>query len=682
MKRTCMLYVLLALSVHLPAQHVDREISLQEVEVKAARVIRKADRQTIYPTEVQKNSSSSGYSILQKLALPNIRVDETSCSVSAVDGRGTVQLRINGIIVGRDEMLAADPSSVTRIDFIDNPGVRYGEGIVYVIDIRTRRDDEGYTAGVSLTNALTSKIGNDLVYGKWNRKKSEVSLSYSFGYKDFKGNRMSETADYRLNDGSTYAIRRNDITSRSRSFSNDLQLKYNLADSAGYVFQVSLGARFSHVPDNFNCKQVTDGDEAYIATQYKDDASLSPTLDLYFFKQLSARQSLTLSAVGTYISTSFESRYDEGSPYIYNVDGKTCSLTGEAVYENRFKPFSFTAGVNCMLKYTANTYSGDVTSSNPMHNRKAYAFAEIKGTAGPFSYVAGLGGSYLDYRQQEHSYCFWLFRPKVTVGYSPFRELQLKYDFQISEHVSQVAMISNTAVRNNSMEWTLGNPDIRPNSEQEHTFQVSYTRPRFQSFVQAYGKICRRPNMATYIPTSDNQFVYTQINQKEIDVLHLMLYANCWVVPEKLSLGASGTMFRCFNFGNDYTHCRTFYMGSANMQAYWGKFSFSAAFDSGWRFMEGETESFNGSFAQFSASYRHKDLNVSVSWQQPFAGLNRQFLSDVYNRYVRKTTMLHCPDLGNLVSVSISWRISKGRKFREIKRGIQPKVDTDAGILR
>lgn len=146
MKRTCMLYVLLALSVHLPAQHVDREISLQEVEVKAARVIRKADRQTIYPTEVQKNSSSSGYSILQKLALPNIRVDETSCSVSAVDGRGTVQLRINGIIVGRDEMLAADPSSVTRIDFIDNPGVRYGEGIVYVIDIRTRRDDEGYTA--------------------------------------------------------------------------------------------------------------------------------------------------------------------------------------------------------------------------------------------------------------------------------------------------------------------------------------------------------------------------------------------------------------------------------------------------------------------------------------------------------------------------------------------------------
>ena len=167
-----MLYVLLALSVHLPAQHVDREISLQEVEVKAARVIRKADRQTIYPTEVQKNSSSSGYSILQKLALPNIRVDETSCSVSAVDGRGTVQLRINGIIVGRDEMLAADPSSVTRIDFIDNPGVRYGEGIVYVIDIRTRRDDEGYTAGVSLTNALTSKIGNDLVYGKWNRKKS------------------------------------------------------------------------------------------------------------------------------------------------------------------------------------------------------------------------------------------------------------------------------------------------------------------------------------------------------------------------------------------------------------------------------------------------------------------------------------------------------------------------------
>ena len=644
MKRIGILILLSTFAVTLSAQSETQTVELQEVEVKAAKVIHKPDGQTIYPTEVQKKASHSGYSILQKLSLPNIRVDEASHSLSAIDGRGSIQLRINGIIVGWEEMLSLSPERISRIDFIDNPGVRYGEGIAYVINILTRRNDSGYTVGADLTQALTAKTGNDLLYGKWNTGNSELSLSYQFEYKDFEGNRMNETAHYLLANGSTRTIERNDIASRSRSLNNDLQLKYNLADSANYVFQASLKADFSHIPHNYNCKQIVDGGERYLATQSNRNLSSSPVLDLYFFKQFSPRQSLTLNAVGTYISTSLRSGYDEGEPYAYEVDGKTYSLMSEAVYENRLKPFTLTAGINYMQKYTKNRYTGDVNSVNPMHNRNVYAFAEIKGAVGPVRYTAGLGGSYLDYRQQEHDYRYWLFRPKASVAYNPAQAFQLKYDFQISEHVSQVAMISNTTIRNNSMEWTLGNPDIRPNREQEHTFQVSYTHPRFQSFLQAYGKLCAQPNMATYIRTADDKFVYTQLNQKEIDVLNLMLYANTWIIPDKLSVAASGTLFRCFNFGEDYTHCKTFYSGTANVQVYLGKFTLSAFIDSGFRFLEGETEGFNGSFTYLNAAYRYKNLNVSLTWQQPLNPHYKQFQSEVYNRYVRKTTTLHCRD--------------------------------------
>ena len=354
----------------------------------------------------------------------------------------------------------------------------------------------------------------------------------------------------------------------------------------------------------------------------------------------------------------------------------------EVVYENRLKPFTLTAGMNYMQKYTKNRYTGDVNSVNPMHNRNVYAFAEIKGAVGPVRYMAGLGGSYLDYRQQAHDYHYWLFRPKASVAYNPVQAFQLKYDFQISEHVSQVAMISNTSIRNNSMEWTLGNPDIRPNREQEHTFQVSYTHPRFQSFLQAYGKLCAQPNMATYIRTADDKFVYTQLNQKEIDVLNLMLYANAWIIPDKLSVAVSGTLFRCFNFGEDYTHCKTFYSGTANVQAYLGKFTLSAFIDSGFRFLEGETEGFNGSFTYLNAAYRYKNLNVSLTWQQPLNPHYKQFQSEVYNRYVRKTVSLHCPDLGNFVSLNIAWKFSQGRAYKDIRRNINQKADKDTGILR
>ena len=682
MKRINILLVLFVYALVGSAQNETKTIELGEVEIKAAKVIHKPDGQIIYPTETQKNASHSGYSILQKLSLPNIRVDEVSQSLSAIDGRGSIQLRINGIIVGREEMLALSPGSISRIDFIDNPGVRYGEGIAYVINILTRRADSGYTVGIDLTQALTAKSGNDLIYGKWNAGNSELSLSYNFGYKDFKGNRTNETAHYRLTDGSVRTIGRNDIASRSRSLSNGLQLKYNLADSADYVFQASLNAGFSHVPDNYNRKQILEGNEEYLATQRERNRSSSPVLDLYFFKQLTSRQSLTLNAVGTYIATSLRSSYDEGAPYAYQVEGKTYSLMSEAVYENRLKPFTFTAGANYMQKYTKNKYTGDVNSVNPMHNRSVYAFAEIKGKLGPIRYVAGVGGSYLDYRQQAHDYQYWLFRPKASVAYNPVQAVQLKYDFQISEHVSRVAMISNTSIRINCMEWTLGNPDIRPNREQAHTFQISYTHPRFQSFVQAYGKRCHQPNMATYIRTEDNRFVYTQLNQKEIDVLNLMLYANGWIVPDKLSIALSGTLFRCFNFGEDYTHCKTFYSGTANVQAYLGKLTLSAFMDSGFRFLEGETEGFNGSFVSLNASYRYKNLNLSLAWHQPFRNRYKQFQSDVYNRYVRKTTALHCRDLGNFVSLNIAWKFSQGRAYKDVRRNIEQKADKDTGILR
>ena len=682
MKRINILLVLFVYALVGSAQNETKTIELGEVEIKAAKVIHKPDGQIIYPTETQKNASHSGYSILQKLSLPNIRVDEVSQSLSAIDGRGSIQLRINGIIVGREEMLALSPGSISRIDFIDNPGVRYGEGIAYVINILTRRADSGYTVGIDLTQALTVKSGNDLIYGKWNAGNSELSLSYNFGYKDFKGNRTHETAHYLLTDGSTHTIERNDLASRSRNFNNGLQLKYNLADSADYVFQASLNAGFSHVPDNYNRKRIIEEDEQYIATQRERNRSSSPVLDLYFFKQLTPRQSLTLNAVGTYIATSLRSSYDEGAPYAYRVEGKTYSLMSEAIYENRLKPFTFTAGANYMQKYTKNKYTGDVNSVNPMHNRSVYAFAEIKGKLGLIRYVAGVGGSYLDYRQQAHDYQYWLFRPKASVAYNPVQAVQLKYDFQISEHVSRVAMISNTSIRNNSMEWTLGNPDIRPNREQAHTFQISYTHPRFQSFVQAYGKRCHQPNMATYIRTEDNRFVYTQLNQKEIDVLNLMLYANGWIVPDKLSIALSGTLFRCFNFGEDYTHCKTFYSGTANVQAYLGKLTLSAFMDSGFRFLEGETEGFNGSFVSLNASYRYKNLNLSLAWQQPFRNRYKQFQSDVYNRYVRKTTALHCRDLGNFVSLNIAWKFSQGRAYKDVRRNIEQKADKDTGILR
>lgn len=677
--RTTLFLLLLTLPVL--AQEVEPTVELGEVEVKADRIIKKTDGMLLYPSEQQKTSSRSGYSLLQQLTLPNIRVDEVGHTISAIDQRGSVQIRINGIIVDKAEMLSLDPKSIRSIHFIDNPGVRYGDGIAYVIEITTRRADNGYTLGTSFTQALTTRQGDYTVYGKWNTGKSELSLNYSIGYQNYSDLRTEETAHYHLNDGSVYTIRRNDLASRNQSLNNQLKLTYNLADSTRYVFQASLSGDFSHVPNNFNQKQIVDGEQTYTALEQQQSRSGSPVLDLYYFQQFTPRQSLTLNAVGTYIGTRSSDSYDEGSPYRYDVDGRTYSLLSEAIYENRLKPFTLSAGLNYSQKYTNNEYTGDVLAATPIHNNRVYLFSEIKGLWGNLRYSAGIGGSYLHYRQQSHSYDYWSFCPKAALSYNFTHALQLSYNFQMSERTSRVAMISDASIRNNRMEWTVGSPDLKPNREMYHLLRLTYTDNRLQASLEGFYKQCLRPNMAVYERTADDRFIYTQRNQKEIDALNAMAYASYWLLPEKLSVTAYGGLFRCFNFGQDYTHCYTSYFFTGAVNAYLGNLSLHAYADNGSRFLEGETKGYSGGDITLKAAYSYKDWQFALIWQQPFQHKYKLFESEILNRNLQKHTALYSGDACNLVSLTVTWRLTRGRKFHDVDRSIQLK-DKDTGIIR
>ena len=672
---------LLLLTLPALAQEVEPTVELGEVEVKADRIIKKTDGMLLYPSEQQKTSSRSGYSLLQQLTLPNIRVDEVGHTISAIDQRGSVQIRINGIIVDKAEMLSLDPKSIRTIHFIDNPGVRYGDGIAYVIEITTRRADNGYTLGTSFTQALTTRQGDYTVYGKWNTGKSELSLNYSIGYQNYSDLRTEETAHYHLNDGSVYTIRRNDLDSRNQSLNNQLKLTYNLADSTRYVFQASLSGDFSHVPNNFNQKQIVDGEQTYTALEQQQSRSGSPVLDLYYFQQFTPRQSLTLNAVGTYIGTRSSDSYDEGSPYRYDVDGRTYSLLSEAIYENRLKPFTLSAGLNYSQKYTNNEYTGDVLAATPIHNNRVYLFSEIKGLWGNLRYSAGIGGSYLHYRQQAHSYDYWSFCPKAALSYNFTHALQLSYNFQMNERTSRVAMISDASIRNNRMEWTVGSPDLKPNREMYHLLRLTYTNNRLQTTLEGFYKQCLRPNMAVYERTADDRFIYTQRNQKEIDVLNAMTYASYWLMPEKLSVTAYGGLFRCFNFGQDYTHCYTSYFVTGAVNAYLGNLSLHAYADNGSRFLEGETKGYSGGDITLKAAYSYKDWQFALIWQQPFQHKYKLFESEILNRNLQKRTALYSGDACNLVNLTVTWRLTRGRKFRDVDRSIQLK-DKDTGIIR
>ncbi len=659
----------------------DLSVTVEEVTVKSSKVVSKADCQTIYPTAVQKESSDNGYSFLQKLSLPNIRIEDASHSVTAIDNRGYVQLRINGIIVGKSEMVSLNPMLISKIDFIDNPGLKYGDDVAYVIDIVTVRDENGYAIGAELTPTLTSKQGDGTAYGKWNVGNSEFSLSYGFSGQKLKGSSEAETAEYILNDGSTHLIERDDLMTLYKSRQHDISLTYNFTDSATQVFQISLSESAENVPDDISIKRITEGDSCYTATKKEKSKSHSPVADIYFFRQITPRQSISANVVETYINTNESYFYDEGKAYQDNVKGKTVSTLSEVIYENKLNPFAFSLGLNYRHKHTKNSYSGDASALTEMGQNYLYAFGEIKGIIKNFRYSVGAGASHIHYNQNEHNYNYWTFRPKATFTYNFASKWQLSYFYQMCEKVSRIAMVSEATIRTNSMELKKGNPDLKPSHDTEHQLRLLYNGIRLQASAECYFKQCDKPNMALYERTPDNQFVYTQINQKEIDVLHAMAYANCWLMPEKLQISAYGALQRCFNYGFDYTHCYTSFNCACKMTAYLNSFTLQVYYDNGYRFLEGETKGFNGAETFLKTSYKHGNLMLSLTLVNPLSGKYKSYESELLNRNLHKTTAGFSKDKSNCVLLCISWSMSHGKKHNSAAKTINME-DTDTGIIK
>ena len=116
-------------------------INLNEITIQARSVITKADRKIILPSEEQIKMSTDGIDLMRKMQLPRIMVDPISGEVN-MSGNGEIQLRINGVQVTNAEIASIPTADIIRIEYHDDPGVRYGNADV-VIDYITRNNESG-----------------------------------------------------------------------------------------------------------------------------------------------------------------------------------------------------------------------------------------------------------------------------------------------------------------------------------------------------------------------------------------------------------------------------------------------------------------------------------------------------------------------------------------------------------
>lgn len=363
---------------------------LKGVTVEAAKVVEKVDRQIIFPTKEQVKTASNGYDLLDNLSLPTIVVNRAERKVLSLKG-GDVQIRINDVKASMQDVLALQPDEVTKVEFINVPGLKYGDSnLDAVINYQVRRRYAGYVAGVSTMQGTKAGFNNSDGYFKYNVKKSEFSINYSFSYRSVEERSYESLGTYHLPTGET--LHRNYLGYDSPFLytTNNVQLGYNLSEPDKYTLNVRLNF-YNHNSPVRGMNQLYQ--ESGKANQYLQNnrkmLEQIPSLDIYYSLNMPHDQNLALNLVGTYIGTDYQYRMREytfnKSPdesvknapltdYSYDATGRKRSLIGEGTYSKNWKQMALSVGGQYNISHTDNIYVGSSNADTELKYSNLYLF--------------------------------------------------------------------------------------------------------------------------------------------------------------------------------------------------------------------------------------------------------------------------------------------------------------------
>lgn len=640
------------------AQEAD-SLWLREVVVEGARVVSKAGGVAIYPAQWQKEASASLYAVLARAGLNGIRVDEVGNTITPLDNRGGVELRINGVKASAYDLLQVAPTDLLRIEYTDSPGVRHGREVGRVVNFIVRVPVAGYGAGARLSNAVTAAVGRNSVYARASRGTSQVSVDYGMGYTRFDAARTEETARYLMPGNTLRTIVRSDADGLMTALSHSVGLAYSMRRDSVLAFQARLRTDIERMPHNDSRRVVADGNVASGASMLSAERRATPVADVFLDASLGSKTRLTVSAAVSMADSRRDYSYDEGSPYAYHLHGRSYRLDAEAVAESRPGPFVVTAGMVCSQHYDAIDYGGDVDAADRSRVSDIYGFAQLKGSLWRVDYVAGIGLSTYYFRRNASAHRFTLLRPKLTVQCPlPFR-LKLSYDIELSEYMSRMAATGSAVVRVNSMEAEAGNPGLRPYRRVEQSLRLSYDGVRLSASLQGSLRVnldCNMERYSRHADAADNAvFVKTQVNDGHCSMLSVSGYCRADIIERRLSVAANGGVYRFINIGADYRHFYTAFNGGVSLAAHFGKLTLTAAADNGWRFMEGERRGQQGGSVSMTASCRLGRFTLAAYWQNPFRNTIMSERTELVNRFVGKSITRRNGNLGNLLGISVSW---------------------------
>lgn len=306
---TAACFAISAIAQNQPADTVT-DHQLGEVVIQAPKVIRKADMDVYHPSESAIEHSQNGMQLLTNLMIPTLSVSDALGTVQAAGQ--AVQLRINGRVSSVQQVRALLPETIRRVEYIDNPGLRYG-GATCVLNFIVSNPTVGGSLMAMARPAVNQAWGFYMADAKFNTGRSQWSVGGNFKLTNRTKTHRDYNETFTYPDGSSIT---RDETSRGGYINNSMantwaSYNYIKPDTTVFMAEVSM---YHNISDRFlyhGLLSLSNGSDDILLTDSNGSCGYTPSLSLYWQQSLPHNQMIVADFSSSFYSGRSFSDYME-----------------------------------------------------------------------------------------------------------------------------------------------------------------------------------------------------------------------------------------------------------------------------------------------------------------------------------------------------------------------------------
>ena len=656
---------------------------LNEVVIEGEKVIQKIDRQLVMPTSAQKKAATNGVSLLQHLQIPGLSVNAMEKSITTNYGE-SVQLRINGVEVTQAEVIAIRPEDVIRVEYHEQPGLRYG-GAAAVIDYIVRRRDSGGNVSTDLTNTISPLgFGNYYLSGKYHQGKSSFSAFMQWYRRDLEWNRENEETFYYPDKVIT---NRETVAAPNRIKYDYIwtSLNYNYTNGEKSMLNIAFRTDIKDIPYGFTDRNTIlhQEDKEYEVKDREQSETHIPSLDVYYQLNLKNDQHLYFDVVGTYLKSNNQRTYsmtEVGQTPIEifsKTEGDKYSIIGEAIYERPLWGGKFSTGLKHNQATMDNVYDGDEQTKVSMNTSETSLFTEYQSKVGKLNYTLGVGGMRTSYQQGDASQEKYFFRPTLNLSYQ-LGKVFLRYNASLSGYAPSLSALSDVEQGMDAYQVRRGNPNLKSVTYFTNRFSVAYRNKWMNVDMSARYSYDDKPIMEETL-YEGGMFIRTYDNQKGLHRLMCQTSIQLRPFKEYLSINMTPFFNRYISQGNTYLHTHSNWGFRGSIVGMYKHWVFMADMNTSYHDLEGETISKGESYHTIAFGYNKEKWAIQMMMWNPFTDDYHQGIENV-SRLAPNKQQAFSKDFTRMIMLNVSFNLSFGKQKQTARKRIE-NSDTDAGIL-